>query len=339
MPACAPRAAAAAALAQLCAFLNAVTAVASERLAGSGVPTFQSFLNYALLGAVYGALHARSVGRSPGRWQPAAPLRHYALLAAVDVEANFLIVKAYQYTALTSVTLLDSAAIPAAVLLSRWLLRASYSRAHLAGCALVLAGFVALVSSDTGCSASGAGAPAPAPLLGDALTVAAACLYATSNVLQERLLQHAPTGEVLALFGCLGALLAGVQSAALESRRLAAAPWDAAFVTPLLLFAGAMFAIYSLVPRVLPAAGAAAFNLHMLSSDLWAAAARSLLLGGFGGACAALGFSLSLLTVAAGLVVYIAAGAPGTERVGPAAASAAEEETGGLLAEEAVAGE
>jgi hypothetical protein len=39
----------------------------------------------------------------------AVPWKHYALLAAVDVEANFLIVKAYQFTNITSVTLLDSA--------------------------------------------------------------------------------------------------------------------------------------------------------------------------------------------------------------------------------------
>jgi len=44
-------------------------------------------------------------------WPPklASPLQNYLLLAAVDVEANYLIVRAYQYTNITSVTLLDSA--------------------------------------------------------------------------------------------------------------------------------------------------------------------------------------------------------------------------------------
>jgi hypothetical protein len=85
-----------------------------------------------------------------------------------------------------------------------------------------------------------------------------------------------------------------------------------------------------LVPRVLPAAGSAAFNLHMLSSDLWAAAARSVLFGGFGGACAAGGFGGSLCAVAAGLCIYFSAGPPAA-----ADAEAAPEDARALLAEEA----
>jgi hypothetical protein len=70
----------------------------------------QSFLNYALLGLVYGGVRLRAA-RAAGTplLATAVPWRHYALLAAVDVEANFLIVKAYQFTNITSVTLLDSA--------------------------------------------------------------------------------------------------------------------------------------------------------------------------------------------------------------------------------------
>jgi hypothetical protein len=50
---------------------------------------------------------ARRAGASP--FALSLPVHHFALLAAVDVEANFLIVKAYQFTNITSVTLLDSA--------------------------------------------------------------------------------------------------------------------------------------------------------------------------------------------------------------------------------------
>ncbi len=231
--------------------------------------------------------------------------------------------------------------IPAAMLLSRALLRVAYRRRHLAGAAGVLVGFVILVASDAACRRSGAGDAsdaAPAPLLGDALAVTAACLYAASNVLQERLLRDAPVTEVLAAFGLLGGALSGLQAAALESRALAAAPWDAAFCGPLAGFAAAMFFIYSLVPHVLPAAGAAAFNLHMLSSDLWAAAARSAAFGGFGGACAAGGFGGSLAAVAAGLAVYLSAGAPRSEDAldAPGAQPVAEDARG-LLAPDAEA--
>ena len=126
------RALAAAAAAQACAFLNAVTAVSSESISlqGVDVSTFQarrfplsilarpawltrppqSFLNYGLLALVYGGLRVRAARRAGGSpFALSVPLQHYALLAAVDVEANFLIVKAYQFTNITSVTLLDSA--------------------------------------------------------------------------------------------------------------------------------------------------------------------------------------------------------------------------------------
>jgi solute carrier family 35 protein F1/2 len=215
------------------------------------------------------------------------------------------------------------------MLLSRLVLRAAYRARHLAGVAAVLCGFVVLVATDAACRRRD-GAAAPAPFLGDMLAVLAACLYATSNVLQERLLREAPVGEVLAAFGTLGALISGVQAGVLEARALGAASWDASFCGALAFFAAAMFAIYSLVPRVLPAAGSAAFNLHMLSSDLWAAAARSVLFGGFGGACAAGGFGGSLCAVAAGLCLYFSAGPPAA-----AEAEAAPEDEHALLAEEA----
>jgi len=319
--------------AQGCAFLNAATGVASEYLALAGVDAaaFQSLLNYLLLGAVYGGLHLRAHGWALPRLS--SPLRSYALLALVDVEANFLIVKALQYTSLTSVSLLDCASVPAAMLLSR----RAYSRRQLASACVVLLGLAALLASDALCHADG-GRPASHPLLGDALTVLAASLYACSNVLQERLLAASPRCEVLASLGGLGAVLAGVQCLALERVSLsrAFARSGAALAPGLLGFTLSMFCIYSLCPLALgPGGGAAAFNLHMLSSDVWAAAARALLFGGFGGGCAAAGFGGSLLAVAAGLVGFAwsgkgapAGGGGGVEEEGQSG------EEAGLLQEE-----
>ena len=44
-------------------------------------------------------------------------------------------------------------------------------------------------------------------------------------------------------------------------------------------YTGALFAFYSLVPSVLNWSGAAILNLSLLSSNLWAALARSIFLG------------------------------------------------------------
>ncbi len=213
------------------------------------------------------------------------------------------------------------------MLISRAFLRARYTRTHLGAAALVLCGFAILVLSDALCRrGTSSDAASRAPLLGDVLTLCAACLYAASNVLQESLLQAAPPGEVLLLLGALGAALSGVQCAALESPALAAVRWDQSFVGPLAAFALAMFCIYSAAPAALSRAGAAAFNLHMLSSDLWAAAARAALFGGFG--CGGGGFAAALLVVAAGLWVYVAAPPPAQQHGVPAGG---QEEEAGLL--------
>jgi len=320
--------------AQSCAFLNAATSVASESLARRGIDasSFQSFLNYTALAVVYGALHARSLA---SRGQPlrqaasslSAPLSSYALLALVDVEANYLIVKAFQFTNITSVSLLDACSIPAAMLFSRALLRRAYARQQLAAAAVVIAGLAVLVLADALCGAEGGGGSGPRPLLGDVLTLSAACLYAASNVLQEKLLGSAGQVEVLCCLGGLGALLSGVQCLLLERSTLRAA-FAAAAAKPhgrgllsggLLAFAISMFGLYSLAPTALRAVdasqgadggGAAVFNLHLLTSDLWAAAARALLFGGFGGGCGAAAFAVSLLVVAGGLGAYAAAESP-----------------------------
>ena len=103
-------------------------AVSSQYLAADvNIPTTQSFATYLALavvflpwlayhGQLWGAIRKRSV------FARAIPLSHdilfcswlrYLLLAAVDVEANFLYVKSYQYTTLTSVQILDCMTIPA----------------------------------------------------------------------------------------------------------------------------------------------------------------------------------------------------------------------------------
>lgn len=109
-------------LAQLLSLSLAVTGITSQSLAlaGAHIPTTQSFLNYLLLAATFGVARL-------WQWRPLAlAWWKYALLALLDVEANFLVTKAYQYTSITSVTLLDCFAIPAVMLLSWLLLKARW---------------------------------------------------------------------------------------------------------------------------------------------------------------------------------------------------------------------
>lgn len=85
----------------LCLAFSSVLAVQ-----GVSLPTTQSFINYILLAAVYGSILVYSKRPLQNAWYK------YAALAVLDVEANYLLITAYRFTSITSVTLLDCFTIP-----------------------------------------------------------------------------------------------------------------------------------------------------------------------------------------------------------------------------------
>ena len=139
-------------LGQVISLLIAGTGIASQYLSNANVhiPTAQSTLNYLLLSMILVrkvVLEGRSLTfkvRSRGgscrddcclkscanhggtaAWGLAqvAPWK-YAALAIADVEANYFVVKAYSYTSITSVMLLDCFTIPCVMVLSFVFLKA-----------------------------------------------------------------------------------------------------------------------------------------------------------------------------------------------------------------------
>ncbi|GLC36406.1 hypothetical protein PLESTB_000765200 [Pleodorina starrii] len=288
-------------LAQVLSLLLCVMGTTSGLLASRGInmPATQSFFNYLLLSITCGAYHLRNRGlRLSNPWYC------YLLLAVMDVEANFLVTKAYQYTSVTSVTLLDCFTIPAVMALSALALRARYLPGHYTGAALCIGGLALLVATD-GASATGGSQP----LLGDALVLMGSLLYACSNVAQERLLLGAtPVSELLAAVGSFAALVGGMQAVLLERGAWLAADWTDpwAVAAPLAGFSLALYTFALLLPLVLMWSGATVLNLSLLTSDVWAAGARVAFFGGFGGTAG--WFALSLLFEAVGLVLYTRAG-------------------------------
>ena len=80
---------------QLCAVLAAATGAGASMLAASGVnaPTAQSAFVYAILALIY-ADDASDTAPGPLVW---------LAIAIFDVEGNYLVVKAFQHTSMTSV--------------------------------------------------------------------------------------------------------------------------------------------------------------------------------------------------------------------------------------------
>lgn len=119
------------------------------------------------------------------------------------------VVKAYQYTSITSVMLLDCFTIPVALGLTWFFLKTKYNWRHLLGVGLCLAGLGILVYDDA--VKNGSNTAGVNPLLGDLLCLLAATLYAISNVGQEATVKKFSREEFLAMVGLYGTVINGVQ--------------------------------------------------------------------------------------------------------------------------------
>ncbi|XP_024527847.1 solute carrier family 35 member F2 [Selaginella moellendorffii] len=263
------RALAALGLGQVVSLLVTATGFTSSFLAREGVhaPTAQAFCNYVLLAIVCGSIVLIKRPKIKVPWYA------FLLLAVVDVEANFLVVKAYQYTSITSVMLLDCWSIPCVLLLTWFFLKTRYRIGHFVGVGICVTGLVLVVLSDVHAKDRSGGSNV---VLGDFLVIGASMLYAISNVSEEFIVKRINPVELLAFLGLFGSIISGVQVLALELHEIRHTQWTANAIGPFVGFALAQFSFYLLVPILLQGSGSAMFNLSLLTSDMWAVAIRAL---------------------------------------------------------------
>ncbi|KAL9316902.1 hypothetical protein ACSQ67_013419 [Phaseolus vulgaris] len=254
-------------LGQFLSLLITSTGFTSSELAKKGInaPTSQSFLNYVFLAIVYGSILVYRREALKAKWY------YYILLGLVDVEANFLVVKAYQYTSLTSVMLLDCWSIPCVMLFTWIFLKTRYRFLKITGVLVCLAGLVLVVFSDVHAGDRAGGSN---PRTGDLLVIAGATLYAVSNVSEEFLVKNADRVELMAMLGVFGGIISAIQISILERNELKSIHWSAEAALPFFGFAVAMFMFYSLVPVLLKINGSTMLNLSLLTSDMWAVLIR-----------------------------------------------------------------
>ncbi|KAJ0093209.1 hypothetical protein Patl1_26265 [Pistacia atlantica] len=254
-------------LGQFLSLLITSTGFASSELARKGInaPTSQSFLNYVLLAIFYGSYMLYRRQSLKAKWY------YYLILGVVDVEANFLVVKAYQYTSLTSVMLLDCWSIPSVMVLTWLFLKTKYRFKKITGVVVCVAGLVLVVFSDVH---AGDRTDGSNPRLGDALVIAGATLYAISNVSEEYLVKNADRIELMSFLGIFGAIISAIQISILERNELKSIHWTAGASLPFFGFALAMFLFYSFVPILLKISGSTMLNLSLLTSDMWAVVIR-----------------------------------------------------------------
>ncbi|KAK7030723.1 DUF914 domain membrane protein [Favolaschia claudopus] len=188
----------------------------------------------------------------------------YLILAAADVEGNFMVVKAYQYTDLLSCMLLDAWAIPVCMLLSYVYMRHKYHWTQLLGVFICILGLGLLVGSDELTQKDWVAA---ARGKGDAFMIAGATLYGFTNATEEFFVRKRPLYEVVGQLGMFGVLICGIQAAGLEHEGMKTATWNGATIGLLIAYTAALFILYTVAPLLYRMASSAYYNLSLLSAD------------------------------------------------------------------------
>ncbi|KAE9465552.1 hypothetical protein C3L33_02526, partial [Rhododendron williamsianum] len=249
-------------LGQVVSFVMAIMAFTASFIADLGVdtPLTLSFFSYLALALVYGSilLYRRQKLLVPWYW--------YVLLGFVDVQGNYLVNKAFEYSSITSVTLLDCWTVAWVIILTWYFLGTRYSLWQFCGAALCIAGLGLVLISDAGVGSGGGSKP----LLGDLLVIGGTFFYAMSNVGEEFCVKKKDRVEVVSMIGLFGTLVSvcqmyplflfsnhGKEGSGISTMVCRNCPKRELFVSEciyILTFAGyafASFMFYTLVPFVL----------------------------------------------------------------------------------------
>ncbi|KAJ0021935.1 hypothetical protein NQD34_009425, partial [Periophthalmus magnuspinnatus] len=272
------------------------TAITSQYLATDfhvDTPMLQSFLNYVLLCVTYTPILVCRQGDENILQILKSKWWKYVLLALVDVEANYTVVKAYQYTTLTSVQLLDCFVVPVLMVLSWWILKTRFKLVHyVAVCICVLGvgtmvGADLLAGRDQGSSKfisscfdeylffwriilSFVYVPLAANiLLGDGLVLLSASFYAVSNVCQEYTVKNLTREEFLGMVGLFGTIISTIQMVILERTEIGAIHWNWKIGLLFCGFALCLYTLYSCMPIVIKLSSATSVNLSLMTADLF----------------------------------------------------------------------
>ncbi|KAK2800682.1 hypothetical protein FQN50_008066 [Emmonsiellopsis sp. PD_5] len=258
-------------LGQILALCITSTNTFSQLLAniGTSIPAFQSLFNYVLLNLVYTGYTIYRYGIRGWFRLVLKDGWKYIILAFCDVEGNYFIVLAYQYTTILSAQLINFWAIVVVVVLSFFLLRVRYHWAQILGILVAIGGMGVLFGSDHLTSGGGNSPSSARQVKGDLFALLGATFYGITNVAEEYFVSKRPIYEVLGQMGLYGMIIIGVQAAIFDRQSFATAVWNGAVGGYLTGFTLCMFIFYSLAPILFRLASAAFFNISLLTGNFW----------------------------------------------------------------------
>ena len=137
------------------------------------------------------------------------------------------------------------------------------------------------------------------------------CMYACSNVIQEKLVKHKDREEYLGMLGLIGSVLAGCQVAVMEGTPLLRLNWSAENLCFMAGFVICLNMMYTRASAYLKHSDAAYLNLSLLTSDVYAVIFSFCVYGFLVPWLYFVAFSFASI----GLVVYSLADSPTAEMV------------------------
>ncbi|EPY50067.1 membrane transporter [Schizosaccharomyces cryophilus OY26] len=221
------------------------------------VPAFQIFLFYAALTLMFTPY---TIYRMGFKSYFEMVLRHgwkYILFAFFDVEGNYFVVLAYQYTSVISASLLDSWATVAVVILSFFFLKVRYHWSQLLGIVVCIGGLALLVVSDLKNYGSNEKS-AKNPGLGDGYMILGATCYGLSNTIEEYFASKLPLYVVVGQMSLYASIISIVQNFIFDRKDFLHLHWTRAMGGYLAGFIIVMLILYSLAPIC-----------FLLTSDFW----------------------------------------------------------------------
>jgi len=253
---------------QLVSLCITCTSVATTELVmrNWSLPTTQTFFLYFSLFVIYTPYTIYQYSFTGWAKMVARDGWKYIILAACDVEGNFLVVKAYSNTTLLSCMLLDAWAIPVCIFFSWLYLRPKYHWTQLLGIVISIIGLGLLVASD---EITDKDYPAVSKVKGDIFMLVGATLYGFTNATEEFFVRRSPLYEVIGQMGMWGTLINGIQAAGLEHAQMKTASWNGATIGLLVAYTAAMICLYTVAPILYRMASSAYYNISLLTSDFY----------------------------------------------------------------------
>lgn len=233
------------------------------------IPTFQVLLNYTLLTCIFTPYTIYRYGFKDWCRLVWRDGWKYIILAFCDVQGNFFLVLAYQYTTILSAQLINFWAIVVVVVLSFLFLKVRYHVSQIIGILVCIGGMGVLIASDHINGINGGNISRNHQIKGDMFALLGATFYGFTNTAEEYFVSTRPVYEVLGQLSLYGMIIDGVQSAIFERQNYVTAHWNANVAGYLVGFTLVLTLFYCLAPLLFRLSSAAFFNISLLTMNFW----------------------------------------------------------------------